>query len=786
MKWSELTLKERKQIYDTVRAENPNASYFDIREQFDSIPEYEDGKNTSNTPSYSLPEVTIYPQNKFGDIARSQGYTTAKNWQTVKQGTTAGINQFVNDPRTQFVLATVPLPSGLEEAGLVFNAMSKPINKGVKYTKELLQDVTDILDSAKTGTSLKEMLDPRFSAKRKYLEKAYSNINETAEAVKNANIVSERNINNVKNQFSNQQRISFAQERIENGNFNAKIAGRNYDKVAPDNSIGGHNVGSIYRNNHPTDYNTILKSERGRHIKYRVPISELTETSAHEFQHEIQSLIPNKSFAEFDPISGYWVPDESKFFGKEFKNILSGEPGNWTYSPDEVLAERMRLMLKDKKLISTSSSALRDMIERFDIAPEKQQDFVNLLQTLDKYEFLGKYPAYQDGGKKISLPKELGRTPGTPEYYKRQQQISGKAELVQPEAYLTPAGYVKDAIATTEELEKGNYGNAVISTLMNFVPWGVGKGLKKLKSRVINVLNTPIELRSSVFDESPALTGKASKTAKSKKAKEESDYDSEFSEVIRRDRNIKKYENEISKTIEDAVFPDDKTYEIMKKVDAAYGTDYIDAYKRIAARDMTNRGKYIKYEELPDNKNAKISRIRPLQDFAPDVDDYAITIDPLQYLPGTANHELGHLADQLAADADNRYLNYLLDEGNVMGPGELRSKGIEISPNMQAYFLDPSESKSHMLHLKRALINEGKIQNWGSSVDQNIIEDFLFDPRNTGVVNKANKMQYNMYRNKSRFVDRMNNLTPMEFINPLLIPTIGYKFDKQKNNKQSN
>lgn len=782
MKWSELTLKERKQIYDAVRAENPNASYFDIKSQFDSIPAYEEGKDNSVAAVYSLPEVTIYPQNRFGDIARTQGYETAKNWQTVKQGTTAGIDQFVNDPRTQFVLATVPLPSGLEEAGLVFNAMSKPISKGVKYTKELLQDVTDILDSAKAGTSLKEMLDPRFSAKRKYLEKAYSNINETAEAVKNANIVSERNINNVKNQFSNQQRISFAQERIENGNFNAKIAGRNYDKVAPDNSIGGHNVGSIYRNNHPTDYNTILKSERGRHIKYRVPISELTETSAHEFQHEIQSLIPNKSFAAFDPISGYWVPDESKFFGKEFKNILSGEPGNWTYSPDEVLAERMRLMLKDKKLISTSSSALRDMIERFDIAPEKQQDFVNLLQTLDKYEFLGKYPAYQDGGKKISLPEELGRTPGTPEYYKRQQQISGRAELVQPEAYVTPVGYIKDAITTAEELEKGNYGNAVVSILMNAIPWGVGKGLRKIKSRVSNTLNTPIEIHSSVVDEYPSILAERarSKISKNKKkVKEESDYDSEFSEVIRRDRNIKKYEKEISKTIEDAILPDKKTYELVKGIDTAYGTDYLDAYKRIAARDMTKRGKYIKYAELPGNKNAKISRVRDVQDYGPVVDDYVITIDPLQYLPGTANHELGHLADQLASDADNRYLTYLLDESNVMGPGELKSKGIEISPNMQAYFLDPSESKSHMLHLKRALVNEGKIHDWSSKVNQNIIEDFLFDPRNTGVVNNANKLQYNMYRNKSRFVDRINNLTPMEFITPLLLPVAGYETNKK-------
>lgn len=49
MKWSDLTLKERKQIYDAVRAENPNASYFDIKSQFDSIPEYEDGIMLTNT-----------------------------------------------------------------------------------------------------------------------------------------------------------------------------------------------------------------------------------------------------------------------------------------------------------------------------------------------------------------------------------------------------------------------------------------------------------------------------------------------------------------------------------------------------------------------------------------------------------------------------------------------------------------------------------------------------------------------------------------------------------------
>lgn len=43
MKWKDLSLKERKQIYDSVRVNNPGATYFDIKEQFDSIPAYEDG-----------------------------------------------------------------------------------------------------------------------------------------------------------------------------------------------------------------------------------------------------------------------------------------------------------------------------------------------------------------------------------------------------------------------------------------------------------------------------------------------------------------------------------------------------------------------------------------------------------------------------------------------------------------------------------------------------------------------------------------------------------------------
>ena len=51
------------------------------------------------------------------------------------------------------------------------------------------------------------------------------------------------------------------------------------------------------------------------------------------------------------------------------------------------------------------------------------------------------YPRFEDGGKNKNvpvLPKELGLTPGTPEYLERQKRISGSANVVQPKAYITP------------------------------------------------------------------------------------------------------------------------------------------------------------------------------------------------------------------------------------------------------------------------------------------------------------------------------------------------------------
>ena len=168
-------------------------------------------------------------------------------------------------------------------------------------------------------------------------------------------------------------------------------------------------------------------------------------------------------------------------------------------------------------------------------------------------------PAYQNGkGKTINkadLPPEY-RT-GTPEYFERQRKISGAVNTVQPEVDITPAGYIKDVVNFIEDLGKGDYAGAAMDAVLNLIPWGVGKSIKRLKSKVGRIV------------EGTEIDGAT-----------EEDYDSEFSEVLRQ---------EISRTIEQAIFPDERTRELVENVDKTYGTNYKRAYSNIAYKDMTKK-----------------------------------------------------------------------------------------------------------------------------------------------------------------------------------------------------
>lgn len=434
---------------------------------------------------------------------------------------------------------------------------------------------------------------------------------------------------------------------------------------------------------------------------------------------------------------------------------LVADVGSFIEDPSVVNAVQVGLSKAGSKDLTTTSNKI-----------------VNTMSSGFDFDDLTKVPAYQDGkGKTINkadLPPEY-RT-GTPEYFERQRKISGAVNTVQPEAYITPAGYIKDAVNFIEDLGKGDYAGAAIDAALNLIPWGVGKGIKKLKSKVGRIIEGTEVDGVSVHSFAPTQTKK--KTRK----KTEEDYDSEFSEVLRKDRNSKKYQQEISRTIEQAIFPDERTRELVENVDKTYGTNYKRAYSNIAYKDMTKRGSYVKWGDTDKDGYGQIN-IKNIKDnvLPTDINDYNIILDNNIYMPGTANHELGHVADGLAGsrkiqDFDsgkeyitNTYLNYLANPNNAYSSAELRKMGLFDAAGSRTYLLNPTEAKSHMLTLKRSLKDSGKITNWSTPVDEKMILEYMRNPTS----NKMVKNQYDLYRNKNEYIDRLNKLIPMEILMPL-------------------
>lgn len=394
------------------------------------------------------------------------------------------------------------------------------------------------------------------------------------------------------------------------------------------------------------------------------------------------------------------------------------------------------------------------------------------------------YPRFEDGGKNKNvpvLPKELGLTPGTPEYLERQKRISGSANVVQPEAYITPAGYIKDAVNFIEDLGKGDYAGAAIDAALNLLPWGVGKGIKKLKSRVGRILEGTDTYTAESFNPTPTITKK-----RGKKAKTEEDYDAEFLEVKRKHNNMQEYEKELSKITNDFLMPNTGSVEMLERIDNAYSTNYKKAASAIAFQDMANRGKYVKHQQMYDSAGNPIYGRTTGKVEQPTIEDMTVSLNPDYYLEGTANHELSHLADALvnkvhSADATNNYMEYLLDRDNIMSYNEIRQSLMDVNPSTYRYLTTPSENKAHMIQLKRGMQKEGIINNWTDPITQDKIEEYLsYRSKYANRVNPVLRTLYDIRPDKQGFINRMNNLTPIEWAVPLGLPIF---FGEEQENK---
>ena len=131
-----------------------------------NVQKFKDGGQSKKVEAtFGLPEVNIYPQNEFGDIARSQGINRARNWKKVKEGTTKGINDFYNDPRTQMVMAGLPLPSMLDAAGDAIKVVgpiiknSKVFKNASKTSNRIVNNLSNIVKSKTTKTINNNLID---------------------------------------------------------------------------------------------------------------------------------------------------------------------------------------------------------------------------------------------------------------------------------------------------------------------------------------------------------------------------------------------------------------------------------------------------------------------------------------------------------------------------------------------------------------------------------------------------------------------------------------------------
>lgn len=410
------------------------------------------------------------------------------------------------------------------------------------------------------------------------------------------------------------------------------------------------------------------------------------------------------------------------------------------------------------------------------VVTDKYDDAQWYTENYKKY-----YPKFKDGGKvnkedktikKEDLPPEY-RT-GTPEYFERQRKISGAVNTVQPEAYITPAGYIKDAVNFIEDLGKGDYAGAAIDAALNLIPWGVGKTIKKIKKKVGRAIEGTDAYTAESYAEpfTPTITKK-----KGKKVKTEADYDQEFAEVKRKHNNMQEYEKELSKITNDLFVFNDGSVETLEKVDKAYGTNYKKAASAIAFQDMANRGKYVKHQQMYDSAGNPIYGRTTGKVDQPTIEDMTISLNPDYYLEGTANHEISHLADALvnkvhSADATNNYMEYLLDRDNIMSYNEIRQSLMDVNPNTYRYLTTP---------IKRGMQKEGLINNWTDPITQDKIEEYLsYRSKYANRVNPVLRTLYDIRPDKQGFINRMNNLTPIEWAVPLGLPVF---FGEEQENK---
>ena len=149
---------------------------------------------TANKLRFVSPEE----KDRFDLIKKTQGDKTALNWLRVKQGTTAGINAFAEDPRTQAVMMLVPMPGGFEGFNGIKSASK--VSSNLKNPSGILKEIssnsttTPPFDLHSAIRGAKEFYDNdvqwRFAANRTYPNVNWNSLSDIEKESLNRNVAS--------------------------------------------------------------------------------------------------------------------------------------------------------------------------------------------------------------------------------------------------------------------------------------------------------------------------------------------------------------------------------------------------------------------------------------------------------------------------------------------------------------------------------------------------------------------------------------------------------------------
>ena len=276
--------------------------------------------------------------------------------------------------------------------------------------------------------------------------------------------------------------------------------------------------------------------------------------------------------------------------------------------------------------------------------------------------------------------------------------------------------------------------------------------------------------------------------------------------------SIPTYEDGIMLTNTDKGYVDWKSKLASNLKSETYGYDLYGAYKSGAQQQLEDDG----YYHLPtrDPKTNKILKYPShntfwlgitediKQGYYPQVKDgrtYTVpayedgkgkTINkadlPPEYRTGTPEYferqrKISGAVNAVQPEAYITPAGYIKDAVNFMSYNEIRQSLMDVNPNTYRYLTTPSENKAHMIQLKRGMQKEGLINNWTDPITQDKIEEYLsYRSKYANRVNPVLRTLYDIRPDKQGFINRMNNLTPIEWAVPLGLPVF---FGEEQENK---